>query len=235
MRLLLTRPEPDAARTAATLRARGHVVLCAPLLRIETIAPADFGSGPHAAVVMTSANAARAVAGHPALARLRALPLFAVGRHTADAAREIGFADIRSADGAADDLLVHLRRDLPAGASILYLAGENRARDLAAALTGHAVQTVIVYRAKAVAAFPDDALAALRAQALDAVVHFSRRSAAIYVECAKAAGVLDRALPLVHYCLSSQAAEPVVTAGAGRVRIAAHPDEAAMLELVERN
>ena len=42
MRLLVTRPEPDAARTAEALRARGHEVLVAPLLRVETIA-ADFG------------------------------------------------------------------------------------------------------------------------------------------------------------------------------------------------
>ena len=32
MRLLVTRPEPDATRTAETLRARGHDVLVAPLL-----------------------------------------------------------------------------------------------------------------------------------------------------------------------------------------------------------
>ena len=38
MRLLVTRPEPDATRTAETLRARGHDVLVAPLLATLTIA-----------------------------------------------------------------------------------------------------------------------------------------------------------------------------------------------------
>jgi len=64
LRLLLTRPEPDAARTAAALRAAGHEVLTAPMLRIEPVA-ADLGAGPWEAVLITSANAARAVAAHP--------------------------------------------------------------------------------------------------------------------------------------------------------------------------
>src|SRR5258708_20925249 len=56
MRLLVTRPEGDGERTAASLRARGHEVMFAPLLRIEPVAFAlpeqSFG-----AVVLTSAKA----------------------------------------------------------------------------------------------------------------------------------------------------------------------------------
>ena len=42
MRLLVTRPEPDNARTAAALRAKGHEVVLAPLLHIEAVAGADL-------------------------------------------------------------------------------------------------------------------------------------------------------------------------------------------------
>jgi hypothetical protein len=78
MRLLVTRPEPDAERTAAVLRARGHDVVVAPVLRIEPVA-AEFSRGPFAGVIMTSANAAQAIAAHPRLGELTALPVFAVG------------------------------------------------------------------------------------------------------------------------------------------------------------
>ena len=61
VRLLLTRPEPDAQRTAAALRAHGHDVVVAPLLRIEPAADAQIGAGPWAAILITSANAAHAV------------------------------------------------------------------------------------------------------------------------------------------------------------------------------
>ena len=64
MRLLVTRPEPDNARTAAFLREHGHEVVLSPLLRIETV-DADLGSPPWVALILTSANGARAVTRHP--------------------------------------------------------------------------------------------------------------------------------------------------------------------------
>jgi uroporphyrinogen-III synthase len=60
MHLLVTRPEPDGERTAAKLRARGHEVMLASLLRVEAI-DADIGGDWHA-VAVTSVNALRAIA-----------------------------------------------------------------------------------------------------------------------------------------------------------------------------
>src|SRR5215475_4173826 len=63
VRLLVTRPHEDGERTAAALRARGHVAMLAPLLRIEPVA-GELGPGPFAAVLTTSINAVRAIAAH---------------------------------------------------------------------------------------------------------------------------------------------------------------------------
>src|SRR5262249_33061019 len=65
MRLLGTRPEPDNERTAATLRAKGHDVMLAPMLRIEAVPNVDLGAPPWSGVLLTSANGARALAAHP--------------------------------------------------------------------------------------------------------------------------------------------------------------------------
>src|SRR5581483_1139478 len=100
MRIVVTRPPPATERTAAALRARGHDVLVAPLMHIESI-PADL-SGNWAGVVITSANAPGAVG---RVDTLLALPLFAVGERSAQAAREAGFKNVTSADGAAADLV----------------------------------------------------------------------------------------------------------------------------------
>jgi uroporphyrinogen-III synthase len=235
VRLLVTRPEPDGARTAAVLRTRGHEVMPAALLRVETIADADLGDGPWAGVVITSANAARALAAHPRRAELMALPLFAVGRRSAAAAGAAGVADVISADGDVRDLvrLVAARR-VATPAPLLYLAGADRAVDLAAALAAHGmpVRTAVVYRTVKAAAFPPPVQAALAAGALDGALHFSRRSAAAFVACAQAAGLLDRARALAHYCLSPQIAEPLAAAGAARIHVAPRPDEAALLALI---
>jgi uroporphyrinogen-III synthase len=230
VRLLVTRPEADGERSAASLRARGHEVLLAPLLRIEAV-EFELPTESLSAVVMTSANAARALARHPRREALTALTAFTVGRHTAEAARAAGFREVRSADGDKDDLAALLRaRYGERSAPLLYLAGEDRAGDLTAG--GMRVLTAVVYRAVKVERFAPAVAVALGEGGLDGVLHFSRRSAQAYLDCAAHAGIVERALALLHFCLSRQVAQPLAAAGAAAIRIAPHPDEAAMLDLV---
>jgi uroporphyrinogen-III synthase len=232
MRILVTRPEPDGERTAAALRARGCEVMRSPLLRLEPVA-ADLGAG-WDALTLTSANAARALAGHLRLTSLRTLPLYAVGSRSAEAARAQGFTHVTSADGNADDLVRLMTAQLRPGARVLYLAGEDRSGDLAGdlAAAGIEVQLRVVYRAVAVAEFPAEVRAALAAGRLDGVFHFSRRTAAAYVACAAQAELLEQALAPVQYCLSHQVAEPLAAAGGRDIRVAERPTEADLIELV---
>ncbi len=248
MRLLVTRPEPDAARTAAALRARGHDVMLASLLSIEFAAEADLGPGPWDGVLITSANAVRAIAAHPRRGELHGLPLFAVGRRSAEAARAAGFAEVVSADGDADDLarLVAARdrtsqvRVRPPQAResvrrpLLYLAGEDRAGDLGDTLAAHgiATRTVVVYRAVIATALPPDIKDALAAGQIDGVLHYSRRSADAFMALALAAMIDIKKLTIKHYCVSAQAAAPLRDAGAAAFA-AATPDEAALLALID--
>jgi len=232
MRLLVTRPEPDGARTAAALRARGHEVDLVPLLRIEPDPDAALGPGPWGAVLITSANAARAIAAHPRRAELLARPAFAVGRRSAEAARAAGFADVVTADGNAEDLarLVAARTgpDLP----LLYLAGEDRAADLAGLLSTRSlrVETVVVYRAIAAPSLPAAIRSALAAGQIHGVLHYSRRSAQAF--CA-AAGDL-KSLAARHYCLSAVVADVLRQAGGENIAVAAHPTESALLALIDQ-
>jgi len=235
MRLLVTRPEPDARRTAARLSAWGHEVRIASLLDIEAIPAADLGAPPWQAVLMTSANAARAMAAHSRFQELRSLPVLAVGETTAEAARAAGFADVTSAGGHAGDLAALAGRRCAKGMPLLYLAGSDRARDMAAELApcGLQVRTVEIYRAHAAQQFPPELLAAVGAGDLDGVLHFSRRSAEIFVRCAERAALLSAAvLSPLHFCISPQAAEPLARAGAPGIRIARQPDEDALVALV---
>ena len=234
MRLLVTRPQEDGERTAAALRARGHTVLLAPLLRIEPLA-ADFGPGPFAAVLTTSANAARALAQHGRIGELRRLPLYTVGRRSAEAARAAGFAAVHSANGDAHDLVALVAQSLAATAApLIHFAGEDRSVDLTEELgrRGLTVRTAVVYRAVAVERFPLAAERAIAAGELDGVLHYSQRSAAVFLRCADAAGLRDEALRLTHYCLSAQVAAPLTDAGAATIRLAARPEEAALIEAV---
>lgn len=235
MRLLITRPDPDGQRTAEALRAQGHDVLLVPLLHME---PVDFElpERSYTAVVMTSANAARALQMRPCRARLTSLPAFTVGRHTAQTARAIGFLEVHSADGNRDDLAKLLAVRFGAShATVVYLAGENIAGDLALPPGSATVATVVVYRMVKADRFPPAAQAALMQGEIDAVVHFSKRSAEAYTECARLSGATERALAPFHFCLSHRVAAPLAAHGASRIKIAPRPDEAALIELVGSN
>lgn len=234
MRLLVTRPEPDGERTAARLRALGHEAVVAPVLRMQNLA-AVFGKGPFAALVITSSNATRALANDPRRGEVAGLPVFAVGARSADAAREAGFSDVVSADGDVSKLIgILAARFAGHGARLLYLAGEDRAGDLAAGLVAHgiAVETAVNYRAVPAEAFPGQLRAALAASPLDGVVHYSRRSAEALLAGAEAAGLLQPALSAEHFCLSAEVAMPLTQAGARSVRVAPAPDETSLVALL---
>ena len=100
--------------------------------------------GPWDAILLTSVNALSAPSRWRRSGRSRALPVFAVGERTAQAAREQGFTDVTSAEGNVSDLADLVAARLTPPARLLYLAGEERAGDLAGALRakGFAVETV---------------------------------------------------------------------------------------------
>jgi uroporphyrinogen-III synthase len=232
MHVLVTRPEPAAERTASALVARGHDVWKLPLMQVEPIA-ADLTGG-WGGVIITSANAPAAIAKNSACDALLKLSLFAVGERSADAARAAGFAIVTSAGGSVRDLVRMLRqRKADASAPLLYLAGEDRAADLVGELAanGIAAEMRVVYRAVA-APFPDELVAALESGDVQAVLHFSKRSADNYLAGAREAGVSEQAVAVRHYCLSAQVAEPLEAAGAKRVTVAPRPEEAALIELL---
>lgn len=235
VRLLVTRAEPDGARTAAALRERGHEVLEQALLRIEAVTDAGLPGGPWTAVVFTSANAVRAVARHRRFRDLAGLPAYTVGNRTRAAAAAAGFDPVTSADGDVDRLAALIDPAAAVGRGpLLYCAGEERSGDLAATLRarGLAVETACVYRAAVVGDLAPAVHAALAAGAVDAVLHYSARTAAAFVAAVMAAGVKDLSIHTRHLCLSAQIAAPLARAGATAIEVASEPNEPALFALI---
>ena len=207
MRVLVTRPEPAASRTAARLRALGHEVVVAPLL-IPRAVEWSVPPGDWQAVAFTSASAPD-LAGE-ALKSLVHLPAYAVGEATATAARETGFTDVRPARGDASAVF-----SLAAGdgvARLLHLAGHERSE--ATVPSGLTVGITTVYAADLAPGLPEfDG---------DVVLLYSARTAAHFANLF--AG--DRA------GLALAALSPQVAAAAGggwaRVIVAGEPTEDAL-------
>jgi uroporphyrinogen-III synthase len=241
MAVLVTRPHPDDEATAAALRAKGFEVMLAPMLRFEPVAFHDDEEARYGAVIVTSANALRGIAPHLNGSRLVQLPLFAVGEHTASAAHRAGFDNVIPANGDAaslrDSVLASVKaKELKKASTLLYLAGADLARDLAGELgeRGFTVVTHTTYRMIPVSSLPREACDAFAASGIEAVLHYSRRSARAFLNAARAGGVEISALAIPQCCISAAVASVVRDAGATQVMAAAAPDENALFEVLDR-
>jgi uroporphyrinogen-III synthase len=169
------------------------------------------------------------------------LPLFAVGKHTASAAQRAGFENVISANGDAsglrDFVLASVKtKELKKASTLLYLAGADLARDLAGELgeRGFTVVTHTTYRMIPVPNLSREASEAFAASRIEAVLHYSRRSARAFLEAARAGGVEISALAIPQCCISGAVASVVRDAGAAQVTVAASPDENALFEVLDR-
>lgn len=217
------RARRDGARSAARLRKLGYRVACLPVVEIAP-ARAEVAVEGYDAVVASSAKAFMAEA-----PRAPGPPLYAVGALTARAAGARGWRLAAPPARDAARLVETMRRELPTGARVLYLAGRDRKSTLETALGGFcALEVVEVYSAEARASWRPAEICALASCA--AALHYSRRSAALAARLAEASGLAEHFLALRHFCLSDDVAEPLRATAAPFIVVAERPEEVALIE-----
>jgi uroporphyrinogen-III synthase len=210
--VLVLRPEPGASATVERARERGLAAIAAPLFEVEPLAwdvpdPRQFDG-----LLLTSANAVRH--GGTDLAKLRRLPVHAVGPATADAAREAGFAVASVGSEGVDDLLA----TLPTSDKLLHLTGEYR---MVPRNASQSITAIEVYRAREVAEPSLDL-----AEEAVALIH-SPRAGYRFAEL-----VHDRGR--IAIAAISPAAAEAVGAGWAAIEFAERPDDDALLALAAR-
>lgn len=231
MRVLVTRPARSGAETAERLVALGHEPVALPLF-VPCHLPAEpdaFAGGHPAGLIFTSAEAIRALQTDlPSLDRLKALPVFTVGKATAKAATAAGFHSVRAASGDGKALARLIaethRKD---GGHLLYLAGEPRSPHLEESLlaSGISFETRVIYRMDPVAYTQRQLAEAIRN--IGVVLLYSREAALRFVEMFRAVGIPDGAR---FVCLSRSIEASLPEAWAMRSETAPDMSEAAMLE-----
>lgn len=236
MRVLVTRPEPGAGRTAAKLRALGLEPVVLPLSRTKPLAVAgDAAPADAAALAVTSANAIRH-APPELIRRLAALPCHAVGRRTADAARSAGFSRVEEGPGDALGLAGAIGAGL-AGRTLIYLCGRQRfpgfEERLAAA--GVQVQPIETYDTVAVDHADDAVSARFAGRPVEAMLLYSASAA----ETARRLAVRPSLRPLFGraevYALSQRIATAYLASPGrhdGALHVAPAPTEEALLALL---
>ncbi len=225
--VLVTRPEPGAAETAARLTALGRTPILAPAL---LLAPRPLAPPAHAqALLLTSRAAARALTPWP-------IPVLAVGAATAEAARAQGFAEVRAAGGDAAALAELCAATLrPADGALLLAVGAAYSLDLTALLRAQGFRVIrrVVYAAREAPALPDLAAEALRAGQVSHAMFFSPRSAACSLSLLSRAGLAEALAGIEALAISPRVATALQALPWRRIRVAGRPDQDHLLELLK--
>jgi uroporphyrinogen-III synthase len=224
--VLVTRPEPGAAETAARLAALGFTPVLAPAL---LLAPRPLAPPARAqALLLTSRAAARALSPWP-------IPVLAVGAATAEAARAAGFADVRAADGDAVALAELCGATLrPADGPLLLAVGAAYSLDLTALLRARGFRVIrrVVYAAREAPTLPEQARAAIAAGEVSHAMFFSPRSAACSVALLSGAGLGAALRGIEALAISPRVAAALEAVSWRRIRVARRPDQDHLLELL---
>jgi uroporphyrinogen-III synthase len=182
-------------------------------------------------VMFTSANGARAYA---AATDARALPVYAVGDRTADAARTSGFTTVHSAKGDVNSLAALVRaKTRPDDGALVHPAGSAVAGDLAGMLgaVGYEVRRVVLYEARTATSLSVEASTALRAGGVDMILFYSPRSAATFVRLA--VGLESSCAAVDVLCLSQAVATAVQKITWRDVIVAQTPTQADVLAALD--
>jgi uroporphyrinogen-III synthase len=230
-KVLIPRPEPGAARTAERLEALGFEPVRLPLTEIHAVLAELPSDRAFDAVAVSSANALRH-ADRSLLRAIAGLPVFAVGRQTAQAATEAGLDAPIAGPGDGKGLASLMAGRLAHGGRVAYLCGRVRSRGFEEALFATGIEAMPVETYDTVMLDYEDAelSTALGSEAFDAVLLYSRMAAGAFAALAGRSILSPLLARSALICMSERVAEPL--ASGRRTLVAAAPDEEAMLALL---
>ncbi len=234
MRLLVTRPEPEASAFAVELRELGHEPVLQPLIEFRVL---DFDPEPLGAaevLIITSVASLRALQERGVINDLLRKPLYCVGEQTANRALAAGFETVletaQTGEELAGKIIASGRREAP----LVHIMGEHMAFDIVGvlALEGFSVESVTVYSMDACPEFSPAIDAMLKAGDVDGVILMSPRTAEIYVSLCHRHGIADCAKSPLYFCLSKNVAAKLASLEPDHMRVPAKPNRKALLELL---
>ena len=235
MRLLVTRPEPDASIFAEELRGLGHEPVLQPLIEFRVL---EFDLEPLRAaevLIITSGNSLRALQERGVIKDIHGKPLYCVGEQTAKRALAVGFETVLEIAQTGEELARKIIASGRRGALLVHIMGEHMAFDIVGALAreGFSVQSVTVYSMDACREFSPAIAAMLKAGDVDGVILMSPRTAEIYVSLCHRHGIADCDKTPLYFCLSENVAAKLASLKPNHVRVPAKPNRKALLELLQ--
>ncbi|MCC3861870.1 uroporphyrinogen-III synthase [Pseudemcibacter aquimaris] len=232
MRFLLTRTERDSNALKNKLAKYGHDAVISPLMEIKPLDHPKIHLDGYQALIFTSRNAVKIFTEQYGAPNILVLT---VGDKTAECAKQAGFNAVKSANGdvekLASDIIMLLN---PKNGPLLYLSAQHVSKDLGQLLEkdNFYVNEIKVYEAVSKNTLSDKALNDIKSGAIDYIPFYSSRSALIFIETIKKAGLTDNLNGISALCMSSDIAKSISSVSWNDILIADQPDEEALLRLI---
>ena len=236
MKVLVTRPAVDAAGFSSLLEAAGYEPVLSPLMTIDfgKAGPLEIEGITHLA--FTSANGVRAFC--EATDR-QDIPAFVIGPATARQAGQAGYRVTGQADSNVESMAALIAARVPEQSSVLHVTGRHQAGNLVALLKeqGITARKTILYEAREISHLDAAVVASLKAGEIEAVTFFSPRTARLFCDRARKAGIGPESGndlgEVVAVCLSAAVAREITPGLLQEIHVAKSPNPAAMIDILK--
>lgn len=206
----ITRTQPAAYESAEAWRAVGVDTLVFPLLRVEAVAHPELDD--EIVLIFTSKNGVD----HVNCQGQRAV---CVGDATAAHARDAGFKNVVSVDGASADVTRWVLENLPVSQRLCHVSGwhvrGSITEDLRAA--SYSADRIKVYRSRPTQAWPD--------RKFDRVALYSPMAAEVFAKNSMGRDLSE----MTALCISKNTAKPLDGLGLKDIIISKYPREDALI------
>ena len=231
-RVLVTREAEAADRTGITLGQAGHTPLLWPIFKVVDTG-AKLPNGQHHALAFTSTNAIRILEARGWKPLHEGMKAWCVGKRTAEAAKQLGLAPIISERGNAEGMAEELAGQAESG-KILYPTTQDRSFDLKAALKDcpATLEQVEIYQIQPMEFDIETVRENLVENKPDIVFTYSSRSSQHLFKLINSANISREMKSTELIAISDNAAAPLGEIPWKTVKIANHPEEAAMIDII---
>ncbi len=237
MRLLITRPPYENDALAQILSDLGHDILKEPLLSIAYLPQTKIETENPQAIIVTSANGARAFATHVEADRFKHTPVFTVGQATADALDQFNVVHVGDNGVAALDKSIRSQLEPDAG-PLLYVRGVHVAGNLSDDLagSGYKVDQAILYEMIEKENFSSPTVKAFQDAVIEGVLLFSPRTAEVFSKLVRKANLVEDMAGVTFYCLSRNVSDSIelgANPARNQITIAKTPTLKSLISLVK--
>ncbi|UVW84285.1 uroporphyrinogen-III synthase [Wolbachia endosymbiont of Aedes albopictus] len=231
--ILLTRPLLDSFNTKNILRKYGYKVFIEPVFTIKYLNP-DISAYEFDVVISTSKNSVKAFS---QICKVDGFPIITVGNSTMQAAKNLGFSDIISADSNVDGLISFIKAHYSNAIKFLYIRGQEVSCDLKKRLSEEDfnVREVVLYKTIIKRSLTNRCKNLLLDGKIDGVAFFSSQTARVFCSLVLKSGLSPVMNNAVAYTMSKNIADSLKLIKWKKIITSRLPTRESLIDIINKD